>query len=102
MASLLERRTLFIGGRTINPYKRKLLMKAEDANFLTRLRWSLPWVVRYPFWAMEARLRQISNTGMPRHLILVVANHFEPSWNAQRLDLDRATQQGRLDDWCKQ
>src|SRR5437773_2446110 len=77
-------------------------MASTDKNLFTKLRWSLPWLVRYPFWTMETQLRQISNAGRPRHLIIVVANHFEPSWNAQRLDVDLVTQQQRVDHWCKQ
>jgi hypothetical protein len=36
------------------------------------------------------------------HLILVVANHFEPAWDERYGMVDLATQRGRVDEWCKQ
>jgi hypothetical protein len=51
---------------------------------------------------MRESLRQLENAGGLRHLILLVANHFEPSWNEQGLPMDWSTQRSRLDDWCRQ
>jgi len=77
-------------------------MKSKQAEFLTKLRWSLPWLMRYPFWAAKKRLGQLLETAGPRHLIFVVANHFEPSWNQERIPLDWAIQRSKLQHWSKQ
>ena len=76
-------------------------MKAKDAHFLTKLHWSLPWLMRYPFWALGERLRRIGDASGSHHVILIVANHFEPSWNEACLPVDWATQRLRLEHWCK-
>lgn len=68
---------------------------------LAKLAWSLPWLSRYPLWrAREFLARAVARTG-PRHLIFLVANHFEPSWNENGEVLSCATQLARLDDWVK-
>jgi hypothetical protein len=36
------------------------------------------------------------------HLILVVANHFEPGWDERVGVVDLATQRARVDEWCDQ
>jgi hypothetical protein len=64
--------------------------------------WSLPWLTRYPFWRSKELLRRTIDGSSPRHLILLVANHFEPAWNEQSLPLDWSTQLARLDDWMRQ
>ncbi|MBV9211885.1 MAG: hypothetical protein JOZ52_14685 [Acidobacteria bacterium] len=72
-------------------------------NKLVKLAWSLPWLTRYPFWrAREAMTRASVKEGEPQHLIVVVANHFEPSWNEQCAQLDWNTQLAKLDRWCEQ
>src|SRR5262249_40451780 len=40
--------------------------------------------------------------GMTQHLIVVVANHFEPSWKADGSFWDLNTQTRRLESWVKQ
>lgn len=48
-----------------------------NTNLLDKVRWSLPWLLRYPFWrAGEIASRQ--NDSQQAHVIFVVANHFEP------------------------
>jgi hypothetical protein len=72
-------------------------------NLVKKLSWSLPWLARYPFWrASEALTRQSAEQSAPQHLIFVVANHFEPSWNEQGAQLDWNTQLAKLDRWCEQ
>jgi hypothetical protein len=68
----------------------------------TKLAWSLPWLVRYPFWRASELARRLTEKGAPQHLIFVIANHFEPGWDARGIILDLPTQQARLEDWCKQ
>jgi hypothetical protein len=68
-------------------------------SYLTKFKYALPWLSRYPIWRGSEVLRRFSEE-KPRHLIFVVANHFEPAWSPNGfLDLD--TQRRRLDDWCE-
>lgn len=46
-------------------------------SILEKLRWSLPWLVRYPFWRLRETMSRNGAVG-PKHLIFLVANHFEP------------------------
>src|SRR5262252_1002711 len=74
-------------------------------DFLDKLRWSLPWLSRYPLWRAgefaRRALRSIACDGRA-HLILVVANHFEPSWDERMGKVGLATQLARVDEWCEQ
>jgi hypothetical protein len=79
------------------------------SDLLNKLVASLPWLFRYPFWRANELLRRINAQNGETHLILVVANHFEPGYNELPdgsgrlgLTLDWDTQQRRVDDWCKQ
>lgn len=68
------------------------------SDLQTKIRWNLPWLVRYPFERAASRLSQ--TLFEKKHIIFTVANHFEPSWSADRhLDID--TQLKRLDQWCE-
>lgn len=42
-----------------------------------KVRWSLPWLLRYPFWRAGEFVRR-RDFAQPAHLIFVVANHYEP------------------------
>jgi len=74
--------------------------------WLRKLAWNLPWLVRYPFWRANefiGRLRDGSGAG---HLVFVVANHFEPSYNEEPnaaggfgIELSADQQLRRLEDW---
>lgn len=68
----------------------------------TKLARSLPWLVRYPAWRAGGLVRRMTERGGTQHLILVVANHFEPSWTREKVLLDLPTQLARLEDWCEQ
>ncbi|HEV8429192.1 MAG TPA: hypothetical protein VGQ41_14920 [Pyrinomonadaceae bacterium] len=79
------------------------------SDSLNKLIASLPWLFRYPFWRASEILQRTNAQDRTTHLILVIANHFEPGYNelpdgSGRLGatLDWDTQQRRLDDWCKQ
>lgn len=62
-------------------------------NYFTKLKWNLPWLVRYPLVRGKALFEQ--NAFEKKHLIFTIANHFEPSWNGEdHFDLD--TQRRRL------
>ncbi len=81
-------------------------MSANSPSKFTKLAWSLPWLLRYPLWrAGEMSRRERATNGgssRPQHLIFVVANHFEPGWDASGRILDLPTQERRLEDWCRQ
>jgi hypothetical protein len=75
-------------------------MNSHGPGKLHKLRSSLPWLVRYPFWRANQFIRQISSTDAPAHLIILVANHFEPAWNPSSLPMDWDTQLARVDRWA--
>ena len=71
-------------------------MDNHETSFLTKLKWNLPWLVRYPFERISNRLQQ--NAFEKKHIIFTIADHFEPSWsNHGLLDLDN--QLRRLDEY---
>jgi len=57
----------------------------DDATFFQKLRWSIPWLVRYPFWRTHEVARRIYEPGGQTHLIFLVANHWEPGTGAQAI-----------------
>jgi hypothetical protein len=68
---------------------------AEDfvnTKLLDKVRWSLPWLLRYPFWRVSEVARR-PNSSNQTHLIFVVANHFEPGLGDEALR--------RLEKWSK-
>jgi hypothetical protein len=74
---------------------------------LAKLGASLPWLSRYPFWRASELIKRLTENVDVAHLILVVANHFEPGYNEEPneqgglgITLDWATQQRRLEKWC--
>ncbi len=79
-------------------------MSGNHSTKLDKLAWSLPWLMRYPFWRARefAGRRASAETSGPQHLIFVVANHFEPGWNEQGTTIDWNTQLSKLDRWCEQ
>jgi hypothetical protein len=76
-------------------------MSGHDSGLLTKLSWSLPWLTRYPFWRAGAAARRAREGDGPLHLIVVVANHFEPSWSERGGLLPLDEQRRRLDRWCE-
>ena len=57
-----------------------------------KIRWSLPWIMRYPFWRINEFLRRDTRLSGPSHVIFLVANHFEPTSDPKGLrDLEK---------WC--
>jgi hypothetical protein len=70
-------------------------------SFLTKLGHNLPWLIRYPLWrGGELLNRAAFGDSAAKHIVFVVANHFEPAWTENGfLNLD--TQRRRLDDWHK-
>ncbi len=70
-------------------------------TWFNKLNWSLPWLVRYPFWRTGERLRRLTDGVAARHLIFVIANHYEPGWCA-RGGLDELPNQiAKVESWCR-
>lgn len=71
-------------------------MNVSENSILTKLKWNLPWLMRYPisrlgsFWEQTAFEK--------KHIIFTVANHFEPSWSESGL-LDHKSQMVRLKEY---
>jgi len=65
---------------------------------LTKLKWSLPWLTRYPFWRVREIVHRFSNGKYPQNLVFVIANHYEPSWLEDAL-ADLKTQIVRVKAW---
>lgn len=71
----------------------------KHKEMLQKLKWSLPWLMRYPFWR-SAELLNRQNSDFPKHLIFLVANHFEPAWTKKGGPMALREQMARLEDWC--
>ncbi|HWS87157.1 MAG TPA: hypothetical protein VN282_09350 [Pyrinomonadaceae bacterium] len=73
----------------------------REAGLLDKLSWSLPWLARYPFWRAAAAARRAREPEGPLHLVVTVANHFEPAWSERGGFLPLDEQRRRLDEWCR-
>ena len=71
-----------------------LNMLRTEPSFATKLKWNLPWLVRYPWSHTRSFLEQTAFE--KKHIIFTVANHFEPAW-AENGVLDHKTQLKRLE-----
>ena len=74
-------------------------MNTDTPGYLTKLKWSLPWLARYPLWRAREVLSRMTDERGPQHIIMLVANHFEPSWG-EGTEKDLSRQQSKLDGWC--
>jgi hypothetical protein len=57
-----------------------------------KLKWSLPWLLRYPAWRAGEAVRRSGASNGSVHLIFLVANHFEPGLGTTALR--------RVERWC--
>ena len=64
--------------------------------FITKLKWNLPWLARYPFSRFRSMMERTAFE--KKHIIITVANHFEPAW-AEAGVLDHITQMRRLKEY---
>ncbi len=56
-------------------------------TILTKLKWNLPWLIRYPLERTNALFGRTAFE--KKHIIFTVADHFEPAWSPNgMLDLD--------------
>lgn len=68
-------------------------MAGSEPAFLTKLSWNLPWLVRYPFVRARSYLQQTAFE--KKHVVITIANHFEPGWSPNGV-LDHRVQIKRL------
>ena len=73
-------------------------MNSNKPDILTKLKWNLPWLMRYPFVRGRSFLEKGSDG--QKHIVVTIADHFEPSWSEKGL-LDIDAQRRRLDDYYK-
>lgn len=64
-----------------------------NTKFSDKVKWSLPWLLRYPAWRAGEFFSRVSESPGPTHLIFLVANHFEPGLGPTALR--------RLEKWCE-
>lgn len=79
----------------------KMLKLATPNSFFYKLGTAIPWLMHYPLWKTKSVARRLALPEAPRHLIISIANHFEPSWNIQGENFELKIQEKRLDDWYK-
>jgi hypothetical protein len=58
-----------------------------------KVKWSLPWLLRYPAWRANEFISRSQGISGPSHLVFIVANHFEPGLGAPAIE--------RLERWCE-
>jgi hypothetical protein len=68
-------------------------MDGRQADILRKLKWSLPWLIRYPFWRARKEIFHDNGRNGLKHVVFMIANHFEPGIGKE------AT--GPVDRWCK-
>jgi hypothetical protein len=95
MLTLCARRARLPHGRVIDSDAVDPHMADNFVNTKLRdkVKWSLPWLMRYPLWRATEVAGRIKATVGPTHLIIVVANHFEPGLGDEALR--------RLERWCE-
>ena len=73
-------------------------MSLTDTNYFEKLRHNLPWLARYPFDRAANFFGEKS--GGKKHIIITIANHFEPAWSQNGI-LPLDAQRRRLDEYFK-
>lgn len=58
-------------------------MSNTENTIFNKLKWNLPWIVRYPFERTGNFLGR--TTFEKKHIIFTIADHFEPSWSRNGL-----------------
>ena len=74
-------------------------MSSHEADFYTKLKWNLPWLARYPIERAKSFLQQTAFE--KKHIVITIADHFEPSWSAAGGLLPVDEQRRRLDAYYK-
>jgi hypothetical protein len=73
-------------------------MALGQENYFTKFGYSLPWLARYPLSRGRAFFE--STASEKKHVIITIANHFEPGWSENGI-LDHKTQVARLKDYVR-
>ena len=68
-------------------------MSSQEAHIFSKLKWSLPWLVRYPFWRARTLVSASGNPEGPTHIVFIIANHFEPGVGKEAAC--------RVERWCR-
>ncbi len=77
-------------------------MLGHTRQYLDKIAYSWPWLVRYPLQRITRWFEQLPASENPQHIIITVANHFEPSWDKHKIPLSWEAQRKRVDHWCEQ
>jgi hypothetical protein len=62
-------------------------------SLVDKLKWSLPWLLRYPLWRANELMHRRNESGQQTHIIFLVANHYEPGLGETALR--------RVESWCE-
>ena len=65
----------------------------DGATIGQKLGWSLPWLLRYPFWRAHEITRRIFEPSSKTHVVFLVSNHYEPGIGEQAIQ--------RVEKWMK-
>jgi len=77
-------------------------MNTTGPTYTEKISHSLPWLTRYPFWRLSRFLQGFRATQQPPHLIVTVANHYEPGWAPNGGCEDRKNQLARVQQWHRE
>ncbi|MGH7182000.1 MAG: hypothetical protein ACREJN_08495 [Nitrospiraceae bacterium] len=77
-------------------------MNTTGPSYSEKIYDSLPWLTRYPFWRLGRFLQGLRSAQQPIHLIVTVANHYEPGWAPNGGCEDRKTQLARVQEWHRE
>lgn len=58
-----------------------------------KLKWSLPWLLKYPRWRVGELVRRLRDMDDRAHIVILVANHYEPGLGDTALK--------RVHRWCE-
>jgi hypothetical protein len=53
----------------------------QMSSVLQKLKWNMPWLLRYPSSRISSLFGR--NAFEKKHVVIMVANHFEPSWKSK-------------------
>ena len=65
----------------------------DDSTIFQKLKWSFPWLLRYPFWRAREITRRVFEPSGKSHVVFLVANHWEPGTGKQAIP--------RVEHWMK-
>lgn len=68
-------------------------MPHREPPIVDKLKWSLPWLVRYPFWRAGKIMASGGSRDGQYQIIFIVADHFEPGVGKQAF--------GPVERWCR-